>query len=130
MISDKALAVTGQELFYKFSQLYPLWKKAVQIIAEIDCSISLAKTSQHQNDGLSCRPEFIELADNNNHAMLELREAVHPVLCGSERSVETMTGQHREFIANDTVIGCAENPARFILVSGPNSMYIEYVCCY
>ena len=43
----------------------------------------------------------------------ELRGAVHPSVAFAGRASTS-------FIPNDTVLGCQENKARFVLVSGPN----------
>lgn len=44
--------------------------------------------------------------------LAELRQASHPCVAS--------TTSDNNFIPNDTVIGCEENPTRFVLVSGPN----------
>jgi len=45
-----------------------------------------------------------------------LRKARHPCLIDTENSVNISS----QFIPNDTVLGCEENPANFVIVTGPN----------
>lgn len=59
-----------------------------------------------------CRPHFVQ-PQEGERALLELREARHPALLKAGAS----------FIPNDTVIGTAENPAPFTLVTGPNMVH-------
>jgi hypothetical protein len=46
---------------------------------------------------------------------LELRGAWHPAVAASQSR-----GGASTFIPNDIVLGCEENEARFVLVTGPN----------
>jgi DNA mismatch repair protein MSH6 len=56
---------------------------------------------------------------------LELRGAWHPCIAANQRSVSSSTsssaiGSGNGYIPNDIVLGCEDNPARFVLVTGPN----------
>jgi len=120
----------SRNLFGRFSEYYRDFAGAVQVIAELDCLLSLASVSQNH---LACqRPEFVSMDDTGGHAMLELRQAYHPCLYETDMTNE-MTKQQTQFVPNDTVIGCEENPARFVLVSGPNmggkSTLLRQTCC-
>jgi len=96
-------------LFVRFCRAYQKWMAAVQCLAELDCLCSLAITSSYQGDN-TCRPQFVSLEETGGEPLLELRNAVHPCLISTGKT----------FIPNDTVLGTAENPAKFVLVSGPN----------
>jgi DNA mismatch repair protein MSH6 len=47
--------------------------------------------------------------------VLELRESRHPCLTASSRRNSSV-----QFIPNDVILGTEENPAAFVLVTGPN----------
>merc|ERR1712113_722854 len=58
--------------------------------------------------------------NKNDLAILEIRDCRHP--CIDETHLNTMGQQSgaSTFIPNDTVLGCKENKANFVIVTGPN----------
>eukprot|EP00455_Lapot_gusevi_P054627 TRINITY_DN8791_c0_g1_i2.p1 TRINITY_DN8791_c0_g1~~TRINITY_DN8791_c0_g1_i2.p1 ORF type:complete len:765 (-),score=191.26 TRINITY_DN8791_c0_g1_i2:96-2075(-) len=96
-------------VFGKFASHYELWIQAVRVLAELDCLCSLASYSANA-DGVMCRPQFLDPQEHS--PTLELRGCRHPAVAATARG--------DQFIPNDTVLGTAETPARFILVTGPN----------
>jgi len=129
---DDVLQDVTRQVFAKFGQDYPLWAQAVACVAELDCLISLALVSTYQ-DGASCRPRFVSYEETGGHALLELRDAVHPSLAQSGASLGAYASAPTQFIPNDTDLGSEQNPARFVLISGPNmggkSTLLRQVCC-
>lgn len=97
----------------------------MSVLAELDCLCSLALTSEAAPDGMvlsisllrsgiltflggvMCRPEFVDPVEEGA-AVLSLRRARHPSLTMSSNAT---------FIPNDTIVGCEENPAAFVLVT-------------
>ena len=114
----------NRHIFAKFDSHYHMWLQAVETLAQLDCLLSLARTSKHGNE-LTCRPQFISYEDNQNEAMLELTQSVHPVLASLEST--------SPFIPNDVHIG-TDHSAKFLLVSGANmsgkSTLLRQVCCH
>ncbi|XXQ38336.1 DNA mismatch repair protein [Plasmodiophora brassicae] len=106
-----ALSGVMRRLFAQFCGDFALWTSAVSVLAELDCLCSLALTSEAAPDGgVMCRPEFVDPVEEGA-AVLSLRRARHPSLTMSSNAT---------FIPNDTIVGCEENPAAFVLVTGPN----------
>lgn len=100
-----------------FSSYVSMWKEVVDAVAELDCLLSLAYVSKHHEGCV--RPQFVSHESNGGESFLELRDAKHPALY--ERALPNYMRQGTtQFIGNDTVIGTADNPKKFILVSGPN----------
>jgi DNA mismatch repair protein MSH6 len=96
----------SRQMFCKFCEHYQLWMRCVESLAQLDCLCSLTIASRYA-EGESCRPETCE-----GEPFLEIRQGRHPCLESIQKG--------GSFIANDTVLGAGENPARFVLVSGPN----------
>ena len=91
--------------FYaRFDENYDIWLAATQVIAQLDCLISLAKASASLGQP-SCRPEFVD----DGCSVLEFVELRHPCL----QNVDN-------FIPNDIVLGGAENP-NITLLTGANA---------
>jgi DNA mismatch repair protein MSH6 len=77
--------------FYtRFDQDYNVWLAAVKIIAQLDCLISLAKSSQSLGQP-SCRPTFV----NDERTVIEFEELRHPCMLTSVDN----------FIPNDIKLG-------------------------
>jgi DNA mismatch repair protein MSH6 len=110
-----------RRLFVRFASHYDVWMTAVRALAELDALLSLATYSANA-DGPMCRPVFVAFnamqvdGDDNGHDVqsLELRGAWHPSVAA------TQARGSAGFIPNDIVLGSEENPARFVLVTGPN----------
>lgn len=109
MRKEALLKDATRKMFGSFCDYYTSWSDAVACIAELDCLLSLAITSKYQ-DGASCRPKLVEPTEGKS-SFLDIRGGVHP-------SLATLTSG--SFIPNDTIIGAGDNPAKFVLVSGPN----------
>ncbi|KAG9301665.1 hypothetical protein G9A89_016736 [Geosiphon pyriformis] len=91
--------------FYeKFDSHYKQWLEAVKVIAEMDCLLSLAKSSMTLGDPC-CRPEFIE----EGPSVLMFENLRHPCV---------VPGVATDFIPNDTYLGGKE--PNLILLTGPN----------
>lgn len=65
-------------LFAEFDQDRDIWLRAVRTIAELDCLLSLAKSSIAIGEP-SCRPIFID--NEEDGASFEFEELRHPALC-------------------------------------------------
>lgn len=91
--------------FYaRFDENYDMWLRAVRIVAQLDCLISLAKASSSLGQP-SCRPEFVD----DERSVLEFRELRHPCMI-----------QHvADFIPNDVELG-GERP-NINLLTGANA---------
>lgn len=106
-------------VFFHFARHHAIWDRVVSIVGEVDCLASLALVSKHHRQCV--RPEFVSFESNGNKAMLDLRGSVHPTLYEADNVNGLKPGAHQSFIANDVLMGVPdENPARFVLVSGPN----------
>ncbi len=147
-IKESLVQDVTRRVFYKFAMDFPLWSRAVSVLAEIDCLCSLATVSRYAAGGVGCRPEFVphKIIDNgsdgksNSHSnsipthngMLELRDSIHPSMTANQVTA-AYDGAPIQFIPNDIVLGAAENPSQFVLVSGPNmggkSTLLRQVCC-
>ncbi|ODQ65591.1 hypothetical protein NADFUDRAFT_74035 [Nadsonia fulvescens var. elongata DSM 6958] len=103
--SHKIIAerVTGH-IYARFDNDYENWLKAVLIIGNMDCLVSLARTSAALGS-TSCRPEFL----NDVRSQLDFQELRHP--CFNSRSTE--------FIPNDINLG--GNRASLSLLTGANA---------
>ncbi|CAJ0650325.1 6592_t:CDS:10 [Entrophospora sp. SA101] len=94
-----------QGKFYeKFDTNYQDWLLSVKIVAEIDCLLSLVKSSLALGEP-RCRPRFIK----EGSSVLEFEELRHPYV---------VTGVANDFIPNDTYLGGKE--PNIILLTGPN----------
>lgn len=76
--------------FVRFDEDYKMWLAAVNIVAQLDCLISLSKASQSLGTP-RCRPEFVD----EKRTVLEFEELRHPTMA---TSVDT-------FIPNDIRLG-------------------------
>src|SRR5262249_26843795 len=76
--------------YIRFDQDYNIWLAAVRIIAQLDCLISLAKSSQSLGQP-SCRPTFV----NDERTVIEFQELRHPCMLTSVDN----------FIPNDIKLG-------------------------
>ncbi|CAG8613818.1 1745_t:CDS:2, partial [Scutellospora calospora] len=94
-----------QGRFYqKFDANYRNWLLAVKIVGEIDCLLSLAKSSLALGEP-RCRPQFVL----QEQSILEFEELRHPCF---------ISGAALDFIPNDTFLG-GDQP-NMILLTGPN----------
>ncbi|CAG8445223.1 11757_t:CDS:10 [Ambispora leptoticha] len=91
--------------FYeKFDAHYQEWLVAVKIVAEVDCLLSLTKSSLALGEPC-CRPEFVE----EGPSFLKFEDLRHPCV---------VPGVATDFIPNDTYLG--DNEPNVILLTGPN----------
>lgn len=81
----------NRHFFAEFDEHYLTWLKAVKIIANLDCLISLAKASSSLGQP-ACRPTFV---DEEGRSVLEFEELRHPCMLSN-----TM-----DFIPNDIKLG-------------------------
>ncbi|KAA3679737.1 DNA mismatch repair protein MSH6 [Paragonimus westermani] len=92
------------------------WHTAMRFIAELDCLLALANYSLNASN-VTCRPEFVELADNAQQPFLEIVDGLHPCL------INTFSGN--DLIPNSVFLG-SSNPVSgthhplTLLVTGPN----------
>lgn len=95
-----------QRLLAEFDKDRSEWLKAVRIVAELDCLISLALASNDMDEP-KCRPQFVEA----DHAFVDFEELRHPSMC-----------LRSDFIANDVKLGGppGEEQPRTVLLTGPN----------
>ncbi|KAK0725276.1 DNA mismatch repair protein msh6 [Lasiosphaeris hirsuta] len=90
--------------FQRFDTDYEVWLQAIQIIAQLDCLISLAKSSAAMGEP-SCRPEFVD----EERSVVEFKELRHPCM------LNTVT----DFIPNDIKLG--GDQANINLLTGANA---------
>lgn len=90
--------------FARFDGDYGKWLNVVKIVANLDCLISLAKSSAALGD-TSCRPTFVD----STRSVLDFEELRHP----------TMISSVTDFIPNDIQIG-GDNPS-ITLLTGANA---------
>ena len=89
-------------VFAEFDRDRDVWLRAIRTVAELDCLLSLAKSSEALGEPV-CRPEFVE---GDGGAMLEFEELRHPALCL----------RSEDFIPNDVKLG--GGVARVALLTG------------
>ena len=118
LIKEEGEKDAARLVFFNFARHHAVWDRVVSIIGELDCLASLALVSKNHRQCV--RPEFVSFESNDNKAMLNLRGSVHPTLYEADNVNGLKPGAHQSFIANDVLMGADENPARFVLVSGPN----------
>lgn len=95
---------TSAQVYERFDGSYhTTWLPTVKILSEIDCLVSLARSSAALGDD-ACRPEFVE----SPHAFLDFEGLRHPCVNNTT-----------DFIPNDVKIGDGDGP-RMVLLSGPN----------
>lgn len=88
----------------KFDVDYETWLKAIKIIAQLDCLVSLAKASMSLGEP-SCRPQFVD----EERSVLEFEELRHPCM------INTVDN----FISNDIKLG--GDQAKINLLTGANA---------
>ncbi|RFU76982.1 dna mismatch repair msh6 [Trichoderma arundinaceum] len=88
----------------KFDVDYETWLRAIQIIAQLDCLVSLAKASASLGEP-SCRPRFVE----EERSVMEFEELRHPCM------INTVD----DFIPNDIKLG--GDQAKINLLTGANA---------
>jgi DNA mismatch repair protein MSH6 len=91
------------QLYGEFSKDYPEWLRGVKIISELDCLVSLAKSSSAFGEP-AVRPEIVEEAQ----AAVQFEELRHPCVFSAAS----------EFIPNSVSLGGAEK--NMVLLTGPN----------
>ena len=96
--------VTGR-FYARFDENYQIWLAAVQIIAQLDSLISLAKASTSLGQPC-CRPEFVD----SDRSLLDLVDLRHPCLLSNVD----------DFIPNDIALG-GRNSASMTLLTGANA---------
>lgn len=89
--------------FNRFDKDYSTWLSAVQIIAQLDCLIGLAKASSALGEP-SCRPEFVD-----GRTEVEFEDLRHPC----------MLPNVTDFIPNDVKLG--GDTAKINLLTGANA---------
>ncbi|KAK4153972.1 muts domain V-domain-containing protein [Chaetomidium leptoderma] len=94
----------ASRLFKRFDIDYEVWLQAIRIIAQLDCLISLAKSSSALGMP-SCRPVFVDV----ERSVVEFKELRHPC----------MTNTVTDFIPNDIKLGGDE--AKINLLTGANA---------
>lgn len=90
-------------LLAEFDKDRETWLKAVRIFAEMDCLLSLAKSSADMDEP-KCRPKIVE----SDSAFIDFEQLRHP--CMSLRT---------DFISNNVQLG--KDVARQVLLTGPNT---------
>ncbi|GAA5834415.1 hypothetical protein JCM5353_008937 [Sporobolomyces roseus] len=91
------------KLFGEFDKDYTTWMSVIRTIAQLDCLMSLSKSSAAL--GEPCvRPEIVE----SDQAILEFEELRHPCILSAST----------DFIPNDVAIG--GNAQNLMLLTGPN----------
>ena len=93
-----------QRLMKKFGEDRGVWNQAIKSLAQLDCILSLVKSSRNFGEPL-CRPHFVSASKG----VFEAKELRHP--CVSRLK--------DVFVSNDVCIG-GDNEAPFILLTGPN----------
>lgn len=98
-------------LFAEFDTDRSIWLRAIRVLSELDCLLSLAKSSNALGEPV-CRPEFIE----GDAAWVDFEELRHPALCVS-------TGLKGDFIPNDVKLG--GDVGRIALLTGERDFLAE-----
>ncbi|KAK4098074.1 DNA mismatch repair protein Msh6 [Parathielavia hyrcaniae] len=94
----------ASRFFKRFDVDYEVWLQAIRIIAQLDCLISLAKSSAALGVP-SCRPVFVD----DERSVVEFNELRHPCM------INTVA----DFIPNDIKLGGDE--AKINLLTGANA---------
>lgn len=92
-------------MYERFDSHYKTWRAVIKLLANIDCLLSLTRTSESMGSP-SCRPEFIE--GNAVPGSIEFKDVRHPCFIGA-----------KDFIPNDVLLGGDES--RFALLTGANA---------
>ena len=104
---NAAIKVFKFRVFDEFDADRALWLRAIRVFAELDCLLSLAKSSIAIGEP-SCRPEFVE----SDSAMLDFQELRHPTLC--------LSTALKNFIPNDVKLG--GDVGKIVLLTGEYSI--------
>lgn len=94
----------ASRFFERFDTDHEVWLQAIQIIAQLDCLISLAKASASLGEP-SCRPVFVD----EERSVVEFKELRHPCMLNTVD----------DFIPNDIKLGGDE--AKINLLTGANA---------
>lgn len=95
------------KLYARFDQYYKHWLGAVKAMANIDCLVSMAKTSQSLGSP-RCRPEII--SEDEQQPVIDMKELRHPCFDASKT----------DFIPNDIQLGGPDH-ANLNLLTGANA---------
>lgn len=98
-----------QKMYARFDSDYKIWTSAVQVIAQMDCLISLVRASESLGSPL-CRPAFVE----SDRAFLDFKELRHPCFIPGGSSGT------RDFIPNDVSLGQGGD-GQIALLTGANA---------
>ncbi|KAJ1860041.1 DNA mismatch repair protein msh6 [Coemansia sp. RSA 2703] len=124
-LETRSLVLDGFQtrLYARFDRHYALAMRAVNVVAKLDCLLSLARASAAMG-APSCRPTILH---EPGVGYVEFRELRHPCVAPTAAS---------GFVANDVVLGSRtanENAASAILLTGPNmggkSTLLRQLCC-
>ncbi|KAK7753085.1 DNA mismatch repair protein msh6 [Diatrype stigma] len=91
-------------LFKRFDVDYDTWQQAIRVVAQLDCLVSLARSSSSLGEP-SCRPQFVD----EEHSVVEFEELRHPCMLNTVD----------DFIPNDIVLGGGS--ANISLLTGANA---------
>lgn len=94
----------ASRFFQRFDIDYEVWLQAIRIISQLDCLISLAKSSSALGVP-SCRPKFVD----DERSVVQFKELRHPCM------INTVA----DFIPNDISLG--GNEAKINLLTGANA---------
>ena len=94
----------ASRFFKRFDTDYEVWLQAIRIIAQLDCLISLAKSSSALGEP-SCRPVFVD----DERSVVNFEELRHPCMLNTVA----------DFIPNDVTLGGDE--AKINLLTGANA---------
>ncbi|KAK3934309.1 putative dna mismatch repair protein msh6 protein [Diplogelasinospora grovesii] len=94
----------ASRFYQRFDVDYEVWLQAIRIISQLDCLISLAKTSSALGQP-SCRPVFVD----DERSVIEFEELRHPCMLDAVA----------DFIPNDIKLGGDE--AKINLLTGANA---------
>ncbi|KAG5370173.1 DNA mismatch repair protein [Yarrowia sp. C11] len=95
-----------KRMYAQFDESYSSWLRCVEVCAQLDCLLSLAKCSQTLGSP-SCRPEFVPYVPGTD-ATLKFEELRHPCFDST-----------KQFIPNDVSLGGDE--ANITLLTGANA---------
>ncbi|KAF8504398.1 DNA mismatch repair protein Msh6 [Russula emetica] len=91
-------------LFAEFDKDRSVWLRAIRVMAELDCLLSLARSSNALGEP-ACRPQLVE----GDTAWVDFEELRHPAMALRTKS---------DFIPNDVKLG--GKVGRIALLTGPN----------
>lgn len=94
----------ASRFFRRFDADYETWLRAIRIISQLDCLVSLARASTMLGEP-SCRPQFVD----QERSVIEFEELRHPCM------INTVD----DFIPNDIQLG--GDSARINLLTGANA---------